>query len=221
MIFCLEDDDNIRELILYTLRGSGLDAEGAATPEEFFAYLSHTKPELIVLDIMLPRQDGLSILAELKKSPQNKDIPVILLTARNSEFDKVQGLDLGADDYITKPFGLMEMLSRVRAVLRRCAPKEAQNELRWENIVLWRAERKVFLGDEKIALSFKEFELLKFLLENPERVFSRDQLLNAVWGYEYNESRTVDVHIRTLRQKLGPAATAIQTIRSVGYKLGR
>ena len=220
MIYCVEDDGNIRELILYTLHTTGFKAYGFVDSEEFYEKMAEELPSLILLDIMLPRKDGLTILDELKKSNKTKDIPVILTTAKDSEFDKVRGLDLGADDYITKPFGMMEMVSRIKAVLRRCAPQGKKIELRLGDIYLNNAERTVRVGRDEIILSFKEFELLKLLMENPELVFSRDNLLNSVWGYEYlGESRTVDVHIRTLRQKLGAGSKAIQTIRNVGYKM--
>ena len=222
MIYCVEDDGNIRELILYTLHTTGFKAYGFVDSEEFYEKMAEELPSLILLDIMLPRKDGLTILDELKKSNKTKDIPVILTTAKDSEFDKVRGLDLGADDYITKPFGMMEMVSRIKAVLRRCAPQGKKIELRLGDIYLNNAERTVRVGRDEIILSFKEFELLKLLMENPELVFSRDNLLNSVWGYEYlGESRTVDVHIRTLRQKLGAGSKAIQTIRNVGYKMSK
>ena len=220
MIYCVEDDGNIRELIIYTLHTTGFKAYGFVDSVEFYEKMEEELPALILLDIMLPKKDGLTILDELKKSSRNKHIPVILTTAKDSEFDKVKGLDLGADDYITKPFGMMELVSRIKAVLRRCAPQEKKIELHLGDIYLNNSERTVRVGKSEIILSFKEFELLKLLMENPELVFSRDNLLNSVWGYEYlGESRTVDVHIRTLRQKLGEASKAIQTIRNVGYKM--
>lgn len=220
MIYCIEDDENIRELILYTLHSTGFEARGFEDADAFYTALQGTMPTLILLDIMLPEKDGLTLLHELRKRENTKAIPVILITAKESEFDKVRGLDLGADDYITKPFGMMEMISRIKAVLRRCEKKEAFGITQFANISLNTIERTVKIEDEQIALSFKEFELLRLLIENPHKVFSRETLLNSIWGYGYyGETRTVDVHIRTLRQKLGAAAKTIQTVRNVGYKM--
>lgn len=220
MIYCIEDDENIRELILYTLHSTGFEARGFEDANAFYTALQGTMPTLILLDIMLPEKDGLTLLHELRKKEKTKAIPVILITAKESEFDKVRGLDLGADDYITKPFGMMEMISRIKAVLRRCEKKEASGITQFANISLNTIERTVKIEDEQIALSFKEFELLRLLIENPHKVFSRETLLNSIWGYGYyGETRTVDVHIRTLRQKLGAAAKTIQTVRNVGYKM--
>lgn len=225
MIYCVEDDENIRELIVYTLSNTGFESYGFSNADEFYGKLyenlpSLILPSLILLDIMLPEKDGLEILKELKKSHKTKDIPIILITAKSSEFDKVKGLDLGADDYIAKPFGMMEMVSRVKAVLRRCGKKESIEEIHMANISLNNTQRIVKVDNNEIMLSFKEFELLKFFMENPHRVFTRDALLKTIWGYDYyGESRTVDVHIRTLRQKLGQSAQNIQTVRNVGYKM--
>ena len=223
MIYCVEDDANIRELIVYTLQSTGFDTCGFSDAEAFFDTLNKTLPELILLDIVLPKKDGLAIMSDLKKSARTKNIPVILITAKDSEFDIVNGLNLGADDYITKPFGMMEMVSRVKAVLRRCESKgNTENELSVEDIYLNKTSRTVKVADKEISLSFKEYELLKLFMENRDKVFSRESLLQLVWGQEYyGETRTVDVHIRTLRQKLGSSAEAIQTIRNVGYKMSQ
>jgi len=220
LIYCVEDDENIRELIVYTLNSTGFSSCGFSNADEFYAKLHNKLPELILLDIMLPEKDGLTILKDLKKSSKTKDIPVILITAKTSEFDKVKGLDLGADDYIAKPFGMMEMVSRIKAVLRRCGNKEIIEPMQVANISLNNMQRTVQVDNKDISLSFKEYELLKFFMENTNRVFTRDALLKSIWGYDYyGESRTVDVHIRTLRQKLGTSAQNIQTIRNVGYKM--
>ena len=220
MIYCIEDDENIRELIVYTLSSTGFECCGLSNANEFYTQLHKTLPALILLDIMLPEKDGLTILKEIKQSSKTKNIPVILITAKTSEFDKVKGLDLGADDYIAKPFGMMEMVSRVRAVLRRCNNNKEIDAIQVANICLNNTQRTVKIHDNEIVLSFKEYELLKFLMENTNRVFTRDILLESIWGYNYyGESRTVDVHIRTLRQKLGENAHYIQTIRNVGYKM--
>lgn len=220
MIYCVEDDENIQELIVYALKTAGFEACGFSNAADFFEKLNTTVPKMILLDIMLPEKDGLSILADLKKSSKTKDIPIILITAKSSELDKVKGLDFGADDYMTKPFSMMEMLSRVKAVLRRCENKENSNEINVSTIGLNKKKRLVTVNGHEVALSFREFELLTLFMENTGTVFTRDTLLTSVWGYNYDgESRTVDVHIRTLRQKLGEGATLIQTVRNVGYKM--
>ena len=218
MIFCVEDDENIQELIIYSLKTIGHDAIGFSCVEQFFAELAKTIPQMILLDIMLPEQDGLSILKKLKSSAATKDIPVIMLTAKSSEFDKIKGLDLGADDYITKPFGVMELLSRVKAVLRRCEKTVKTDVIKAGEVHIYKMNRTVTVKGEDIALSFKEFELLHLLMNNPNIVFTRENLLSSIWGYDYDgESRTVDVHIRTIRQKLGDNADIIHTVRNVGY----
>ena len=181
--------------------------------------LENTIPELILLDIMLPKKDGIDILMELKGKDRTKNIPVILLTAKSSEFDKVTGLDLGADDYIIKPFGMMEMVSRIKAVIRRCGKKEVESKITCQNIIMDTKKHTVTVGEQNVNLSYKEYEMLKLFMENVGTVFTRDNLLNVIWGYDYDgENRTVDVHIRTLRQKLG--VDSIHTIRNVGYKIG-
>lgn len=221
MIFCVEDDKNIRELITYTLKTIGYDAYGFGDANELFKQLETSTPDLFLLDIMLPGKDGLSILSDLKADSKTCDIPIILITAKSSEFDKVTGLDLGADDYVTKPFGMMEMVSRVKAVLRRYEKLTPTNILTCKNVSIDVKKHLVTVSNKPINLSFKEYELLKALIENHDIVLTRDALLNKIWGYDYDgENRTVDVHIRTLRSKLGDSADIIQTIRNVGYKVG-
>ena len=221
MIYCVEDERNIRELIVYTLESSGYQAKGFKDAKAFYPALEEEKPELILLDIMLPGEDGLSILEKLRKNKATKDIPVMMVTARGSEYDKILGLDGGADDYITKPFGMMEFLARVRAILRRSQkPSGAQEMYESGDLKLYVNKRQVFDGAREVELTLKEFELLKFLLENKGIVMTRDKLLTGVWGYDFDgETRTVDVHIRTLRQKLGTCGELIETVRGVGYKI--
>ena len=224
MIICVEDEQNICELEVYTLQSVGMEAEGCASGKELFALLEQHIPELIVLDIMLPDEDGMSILARLRADKRYASIPVIMATAKGSEYDKVKGLDSGADDYIAKPFGMLEMVARIRAVLRRCAaqqPAKADDGLiRRGTLEVHELEHQVRVGGEEVVLTLKEYELLKLLLLHPGIVFSRDKLLNDIWGYEFSgETRTVDVHIRTLRQKLGEAGELIETIRGVGYRM--
>ena len=217
MIFCVEDEQNICELEVYTLQSVGMEAQGCGSGRELFAWLEKQVPELIVLDIMLPDEDGVSILRRLRADKRYVNIPVIMATAKGSEFDKVKGLDSGADDYIAKPFGMLEMVARIKAVLRRCAapcPSDDEKEI----IRIGRLEGSV--GGSEVVLTLKEYELLRKFLQHPGIVFSRDKLLNDIWGYEFSgETRTVDVHIRTLRQKLGDAGELIETIRGVGYRM--
>lgn len=220
MIFCVEDDKSIRDLVIYTLTAVGYDAEGFATGEEMFKALEKTSPQLIMLDIMLPDEDGLAILKKLKSDPMTEDIPVIMATAKGTEYDKVVGLDLGADDYLAKPFGMMEMISRVKAVLRRSAPKEKTDLLRMGKLELDEKRHTVSADGTQIQLTLKEYELLRVFMKNPGIVFSRDSLLSIVWGINFiGESRTVDVHIGTLRTKIGECGNYIETVRGVGYKM--
>ena len=220
MIFCVEDDKSIRDLVIYTLTAVGYEAEGFATGEEMFKALEKTSPQLIMLDIMLPDEDGLAILKKLKSDPMTADIPVIMATAKGTEYDKVVGLDLGADDYLAKPFGMMEMISRVKAVLRRSAPKEKTNLLRMGKLELDEKRHTVSVDGTQIQLTLKEYELLRVFMKNPGIVFSRDSLLSIVWGINFiGESRTVDVHIGTLRTKIGECGNYIETVRGVGYKM--
>ena len=219
MILCVEDELNIRELIVYTLNSTGYKAEGVSNSAQLDEFLKQHQPELILLDIMLPDESGLDILKRLRENAQTKDIPVIILTAKSSEMDKIIGLDSGADDYMTKPFSMLELISRIKAVLRRVS-KEPSSVLIFRDLKMDLSKHIVTVEQEKITLTLKEYELLKKLMENPGVVCSRDMLLDEIWGYDYyGESRTVDVHIRTLRSKLGKAETYIETIRGVGYKL--
>ncbi len=224
MIICVEDEQNICELEVYTLQSVGMQAVGCSCGKELFALLEKQKPELIVLDIMLPDEDGISILHRLRNDKRFSDIPVIMATAKGSEFDKVKGLDAGADDYIAKPFGMLEMLARIKAVLRRCEVRKSEfmehEVIRISNLEVNQLEHKVSVDGEEVILTLKEYELLKKFLLHPGIVFSRDKLLNDIWGYEFSgETRTVDVHIRTLRQKLGSAGELVETIRGVGYRM--
>lgn len=218
MIFCVEDDSSIRELVVYTLRNTGFEAEGFTEGTEMFLALNNPMPELILLDIMLPGMDGIEILKKLKSNKTTKDIPVIMLTAKGTEYDKVIGLDNGADDYVTKPFGMMELISRVKAVLRRVRPKENNGQLICGDVILNVDKHLVTVAGNQLILTLKEFEVLRFLMENKGVVLSRDILLERIWGYDFDgETRTVDVHVRTLRQKLGESGQIIETIRGVGY----
>ena len=220
MIYCVEDERNIRELIVYTLESSGFTARGLESGKELNAAIAEQLPDLILLDIMLPGEDGLEILSRLKASEVTKEIPVIMVTAKGAEYDKVMGLDCGADDYITKPFGMMEFIARVRAVLRRAGKEEKENDvLETGDLQIQVKQHQVLAKGEKVTLTLKEFELLKFLMENKGIVLTRDRLLGHVWGYDFDgETRTVDVHVRTLRQKLGECGELIETVRGVGYR---
>ena len=220
MIFVVEDDPNIRELVTYTLQSTGFDACGFENGSEFLKALGDgEKPELVLLDNKLPGEDGISILRKLRTRPDTRKIPVIMLTAKGTEYDVVMGLDSGADDYIPKPFRMMELISRIKARLRRAEDKGAE-EYRLENLYLCPGRHIVTVDQEPVNLTLKEYEMLLLLLKNSGTVLSRTQLLNQVWGYEFDgESRTVDVHIRTLRQKLGSAGELVETVRGVGYKI--
>lgn len=221
MIYCVEDERNIRELLVYTLTSTGFSAKGLENGEQLFRELTRELPELILLDIMLPGEDGYTILEKLKQMPSARDIPVIMVTAKSAEFDKVKGLDGGADDYITKPFGMMEFISRVKAVLRRRAPQTEDRDLVQGGLRVCVDRHEVTENGRKVELTLKEFELLRYLMENKGIVLTRDQLLTRIWGYDFDgETRTVDVHIRTLRQKLGDAGSLIETVRGVGYRMG-
>ena len=220
MIYLVEDDQSNRDLVLYTLRATGFEAVGFERGEELWQALEERLPSLILLDIMLPGEDGLTILKKLRSSAPTSRIPVIMLTAKGSEYDKVVGLDCGADDYIPKPFGMMELVSRVRAVLRRAEPVKIVEYIHG-NLYVNATNHTVRVGGAPITLTLKEFDLLCYLLESEGMVLTRDAILNHVWGYGFDgETRTVDVHIRTLRQKLGPCGGYIETIRGVGYKIG-
>ena len=220
MIYCVEDDESIQSLELYTLRSAGFEVSGFLDGDSFWEALRRERPELVILDVMLPGISGVELLRKMKASGDTCDIPVIMATAKGAEYDKIQSLDLGADDYLVKPFGMMEMVSRVKAVLRRCQSRQNREILAAGNLVLDMAEHTVTADGQRIALTFKEFELLRLFLSAPGVAFTRERLLTNIWGGEYSgETRTVDMHIRTLRQKLGSYGTIIETVRNVGYRL--
>ena len=222
MIYCVEDDKSIRDLMMYTLRTSGYEAEGFNDGRELFEALAKADEnvDLIMLDIMLPGDDGLEILKKLRENPATKEIPVIMETAKGTEFDKVIGLDAGADDYLTKPFGMMEMLARVKAVLRRTQIVIDRNSLKIGDLEMNISEHTVKVARERVILTLKEFELLQLFMQKPGHAFSRESLLAGVWGMDYvGETRTVDVHIGTLRTKLGEAGKYIETVRGIGYRM--
>ena len=220
MIWCVEDDASIRDIEVYALQSTGFEAEGFSDGAQFWEAVQKERPELVVLDVMLPGIDGVELLRRMKTRAELRDIPVVMATAKGAEYDKIQGLDLGADYYLVKPFGVMELVSCVKAVLRRCAPKTPAQVLRAGALELNPEERTVMVGGARVALTYKEFELLKLFLSNPGMAFTRDQLFNAVWGMDFvGETRTVDMHIRTLRQKLGSCGNLIETVRNVGYHL--
>ena len=223
MIYLVEDDDSIRELVLYTLHTTGFEAEGFRNAADFWQALEKELPQLVLLDIMLPDEDGLHILKRLRAGAETADLPVMMLTAKSSEYDRVVGLDSGADDYMPKPFGMMELVSRVRALLRRAAKPAAEDKLFTAGSLAVDVKRRAVTVDgEPVILTYKEFELLCYLPENRGVVLSRDQILTKIWDYNYSgETRTVDVHIRTLRQKLGDAGALIETVRGVGYRLAQ
>jgi len=221
-IYIVEDDINIREIERYALKNSGYEVEEFEGSASFFKRLEKNIPSLILLDIMLPGEDGLDILTRIRADKATADVPVIMVTAKGAEYDKVMGLDCGADDYITKPFGMMEFIARVRAVLRRAGKEEKENDvLETGDLQIQVKQHQVLAKGEKVTLTLKEFELLKFLMENRGIVLTRDRLLGHVWGYDFDgETRTVDVHVRTLRQKLGECGELIETVRGVGYRIG-
>lgn len=220
MIFCVEDDESIQSLEIYTLRSAGFEAQGFPDGNTFFEALRVSRPELVILDVMLPGESGVDLLRRMRASENTRDIPVIMATAKGTEYDKIQSLDLGADDYLVKPFGMMEMVSRVKAVLRRCQPRQNRDVLSVRDLVVDLAEHTVTAGGARIALTFKEFELLRLFLSSPGVAFTREKLLSLIWGTEFaGETRTVDMHIRTLRQKLGRYGSMIETVRNVGYRL--
>ena len=221
MIYLLEDDDSIRKLVIYALQSQGYEAAGFERPSEFWHAVNRKLPELVLLDVMLPEEDGLSVLKKLRGASATNGIPVIMLTAKNTEFDRVTGLDCGADDFVSKPFGMMELLARVRAVLRRT--EKTPQEQQWQGGPLYVCpqRRQVQVNGQDVLLTYKEFEILSLLLQQQGRVMTREMLMDRVWGLEADrENRTLDVHIRTLRQKLGEAGHLIETVRGVGYKIG-
>lgn len=220
MIWCVEDDASIRDIEVYALQSTGLEARGFEDGTSFWEALQKQRPELVVLDVMLPGIDGIELLRRMKSSPELDSIPVVMATAKGTEYDKIQGLDLGADYYIAKPFGVMELVSCVKAVLRRCAPKQVEHLLKASGLIVNLDQHTVTADGERVALTFKEFELLRLFLSHPGTAFTRDQLMEEIWGTDYlGESRTVDMHIRTLRQKLGKYGDMIETVRDVGYRL--
>lgn len=219
MIFCVDDDSTIREIEVYTLNATGFSAKGFSDAEELFSALNEELPELIILDIMLPGKDGVEILKELRSDPKTSYIPVIMASAKGTEPDKIQSLDFGADDYLVKPFGVMEMVSRVRAVLRRYTPPKSDDILSSGEIIINDTEHFVTVSGEKITLTLKEYDLLRLFMKNPGEVFTRESLLKEVWGVDKPyESRTVDMHIKTLRKKIGSSAKRIETVIGVGYR---
>lgn len=221
MIYIVEDDVNIREIEGYALKNTGYDVVCFEQSSELYKAIDKEIPKLILLDIMLPGEDGLSILATLRKDKRTKHVPIMMVTAKTSEMDKVKGLDLGADDYITKPFGIMELVSRVKALLRRAGGIDTVSVLEYLNVVMNVEKHTVTVDDVSCELTYKEFELLRYFLENQEIVLSRDRIMERVWGFDYEgETRTVDMHIKTLRQKLGTGGDMIKTVRNVGYKIG-
>ena len=220
MIWCVEDDASIRDIEVYALQSTGFEAEGFADGAQFWEAVQKERPELVVLDVMLPGIDGIELLRRMKTRAELREIPVVMATAKGAEYDKIQGLDLGADYYLVKPFGVMELVSCVKAVLRRCAPKTPAQVLRAGALELNPEEHTVTVDGARVALTYKEFEILQLFLSNPGTAFTRDQLFNAVWGMDFvGETRTVDMHIRTLRQKLGSCGNLIETVRNVGYRL--
>lgn len=222
MIYCVEDDSNIRELVVYTLETTGYKARGFEDERAFLEALALETPELVLMDIMLPGEDGMELLRRLKSSVKTQNIPVIMMTAKSAEYDKVLGLDSGADDYVTKPFGMMELISRIKAVLRRTEKSTIRTEdkIVLNNLTIDAKKHEVTVDGNVINLTLKEFELLRRMMKNPNIVLTRDQLLEDIWGYDFDgETRTVDVHVRTLRQKLGDAGGMIETVRGVGYRM--
>ncbi len=221
MIYLLEDDASIRNFVEYALNNSGFEAKGFEKPSEFWKALEEQTPTLVLLDIMLPEEDGIDVLKKLRMNKETRNVPVIMLTAKATEYDKVLGLDSGADDYISKPFGIMELISRIKALLRRCEKKQDKGEYTVGSLYVCPHKHIVRSFGKDVSLTFKEFELLCLLLSNPGTVFTRDHILQSIWGYEFDgENRTVDVHIRTLRSKLGESGELIETVRGIGYKIG-
>lgn len=220
MIWCVEDDASIRDIEVYALQSTGYEAKGFEDGTSFLKEVKNQKPELVVLDVMLPGIDGITLLQKLKEDPETREIPVVMATAKGAEYDKIQGLDLGADYYLTKPFGVMEFVSCVKAVLRRCQPRQVEHLLKTGGLIVNIDEHTVTIDGERITLTYKEIELLRLFLSHPGMAFTRDQLFNEVWGMDYcGDTRTVDMHIRTLRQKLKDYGELIETVRNVGYRL--
>ena len=223
LIYILEDDESIRNFVGYALNNSDMTAQGFGTPSEFWCAMKKQHPDLLLLDIMLPEEDGLSILSKLRASPETSSLPIIMLTAKGTEYDRVLGLDQGADDYISKPFSMMELISRIKALLRRAAPKKSEaEEYICGGIYLCPSKHIVKVNGEDVSLTLKEYELLLLLMTNCDKVMTRDVILERIWGFSFDgESRTVDVHIRTLRAKLADQGDIIETVRGIGYKISR
>ena len=218
LIYAVEDDKNILEIEMFALKNSGYQVEGFECARDFYKKLEEKQPDLALLDIMLPDEDGLEIVAKLRRRPETKKLPIIMVTAKSTEIDKVKGLDVGADDYLTKPFGVMELISRVKALLRRTTNAQEESQISYGNILVDNDKHAVYVDGNLCELTYKEFELFKYLVINKGIVLSRDKIMNQVWGFDYEgESRTVDMHIKTLRQKLGEAGSHIKTVRNVGY----
>ena len=221
MIYLLEDDENIRNFVIYALNNSGFEAKGFEVPSIFWKGISEQTPDLVILDIMLPEEDGISVLKKLRASAETKNLPIMMLTAKSTEYDKVLGLDSGAADYVSKPFGIMELIARVKALLRRTEPNQDETEYHFGLLTLNPAKHLIQVDGKDVTLTLKEFQLLCYLAENKGNVMSRDQILQKIWGYEFDgENRTVDVHIRTLRAKLGEAGYVVETVRGLGYRIG-
>lgn len=220
MVWCVEDDATIRDIEVYALQSTGFEARGFKDSASFWEALQSERPQLVVLDVMLPGMDGVELLKKIRASAKFSDLPVIMATAKGTEYEKIQSLDLGADDYIVKPFGVMELISRIKSVLRRCRPAESANELAMGGIVLHLDERTLTIDGERVQVTYKEFELLRLFMNHPGIAFTRDQLFSNIWGMDYaGETRTVDMHIRTLRQKLGKYGELIETVRHIGYRM--
>ena len=220
LIYLLEDDDSIRNFVAYALNNSGMESQGFSTPSDFWAAMAQEVPDLVLLDIMLPEEDGSEVLKKLRGRQETAQLPVIILTAKSTEYDRVMGLDGGADDYICKPFGMMELLSRIKALLRRAGPVAGGKEYSVGGLYMYPEKHIIRANGRNVILTLKEFELLSLLISNPGTVFTRDQILQKIWGFEFDgENRTVDVHIRTLRTKLGDCGEQIKTIRGIGYKI--
>ncbi len=221
MIYLLEDDDNIRNFVIYALSNSGLETKGFDAPSAFWAAVKSQKPDMAILDIMLPEEDGISVMKKLRANAETREMPIMMLTAKSTEYDKVLGLDGGADDYVTKPFGTMEFIARVKALMRRAAPPKDAGEYHIGPLYLNPAKHIIRVNGEDVVLTLKEFQLLCYLAAGKGSVMTRDQILQDIWGYEFDgENRTVDVHIRTLRTKLGEAGNLVETVRGIGYRIG-
>lgn len=220
LIYIVEDDTNIQEIEIFALKNSGYKVEGFSNAKEFFQRMAEKVPDLILLDIMLPDTDGLSILKKLRNIPDYQKVPVIFVSAKSSELDKVKGLDMGADDYLTKPFGVMELISRVKALLRRSHDMQEEKSLEFGNIFIDSEKHCAFVNDEQCELTYKEYKLLKLMVQNAGIVLTRDRIMERIWGTNYEgESRTLDMHIKTLRKKMGEEGKRIKTVRNVGYML--